>query len=74
MATWKVYGSIPVSVTVTVDADTKEDAIEVAYEEFEGLTNYAGNGGTDKIIGTSDENVSLNTDYNEPKFTDAEPA
>ena len=71
MKTWKVYGSVPVNVTVTVDAETADDAIDKAYEEFGGLTNYAGNGGMDKIVGTSERNVSLDASYSEPEFKEA---
>lgn len=74
MAKWIVYGSVPVSVQMTVEAETKEDAIELAHQEFPGLSNYAGNGGMDQLVGVHDSSVSLDADYAEPEFTDAEQA
>jgi hypothetical protein len=68
-----VYGSVPVSVCMTVEADTEEAAIEAAYEEFPGLSGYVGNGGTDQLVGVCDRRVSLDAG-GEPEFTDAEPA
>ena len=70
---FRVYGTTTVDVTIEVEAEDEESAIEVAYQEFGGLTGYAGNGGTRKLVGTSDRNVSLDTsDYVE--FTDCERA
>lgn len=72
MPKYRVYGSVSISVAVEVEADDKDAAIEAAYENFGGLTNYAGNGGIDKLVGVYEENVSIETDGSEPVFTDAE--
>lgn len=56
---YTVYGTTTISVMVEVEADDEESAIDAAYNEFDGLTGYAGNGGTGKLVGTSNRNVSL---------------
>ena len=43
---------------VDVEADSEEDAIYKAIEAS-GLSSYAGNGGSNKLIGTRMQNVSL---------------
>lgn len=73
MPKWTVYGFVPIDVVMTVEAETKEDAIDAAYQEFPGLTNYCGNGGTDKLVGVHDRNVSLDAGDAEPEFKDADP-
>lgn len=74
MSKWRVYGSVPIEVVMTVEAGTADEALEVAFQEFPGLTNYCGNGGSDKLVGVNDSNVSLDGGWNEPTFNDAEPA
>lgn len=74
MKKWKVYGTARVGVTVTVEAETAEEAIDAAYDEFNGLTGYAGNGGTGKLVGTSSSNVSLDANGGETEFTEADEA
>jgi hypothetical protein len=71
MAKFIVLGTVPISVSITVEADDKESAIKAAYRDFEGLSGYAGNGGSDKLIGTYQQEVSLEGD-GEPEFNDAE--
>lgn len=68
---FRVYGTIAISVTVEIEAEDADEAIERAYEEFGGLTGYAGNGGPGKLVGTSQRNVTLDPD-GEPDFTEAE--
>jgi hypothetical protein len=46
------------TVYVTVEAETKEEAIDIATDEVY-LSSYVGNGGSDKLIGVSDENHSI---------------
>lgn len=58
MAKWEVNCAIPVFLTITVDADSEEQAIDAAMEAAS-LGSYVGNGGIDKLIGTSKSNVSL---------------
>ena len=59
MGKYRVTASIPVFVSVkNIDAADEEDAIEKAYEHLS-LTSYAGNGGTNKLVGVSGEDVSV---------------
>lgn len=48
---YRVIGNVQVSVGITVEAESEEDAIQKAYEEFGGVNDYCGNDGTDKLIG-----------------------
>jgi hypothetical protein len=70
---YRVYGSVSVGVTIKVEAESEEAAIEAAYSEFPGLSGYCGNGGTDKLVGVYDSAVSLDAGYSEVEFTEAEP-
>lgn len=72
MKSWNVYGSVPIGVTMRVEAETKEEAIEKAHEQFPGMTNYAGNGGVDRLVGVHDGDCSIDAEYGEPTFDDAE--
>lgn len=74
MAKYNVMGSVPVFITIEVEADSAEGAIEVAYNEFECLSGYCGNGGIDKLVGTTQQEVSLDAGYSDPEFTEAELA
>lgn len=70
---YRVYGSTTVTCSMTVEADSKEEAIEIANEEFGELTNYAGMGSCDCLIGvlTSENERSIYAD-GEADFDDAE--
>lgn len=68
---YSVHGTTTVSVTVEVEADDEESAIEAAYDEFSGLTSYAGNGGHNKLVGTSSRNVFI-FPCDDVDFTEAE--
>lgn len=41
---YRVHGSVTIGVSMVVEADSEEEALETANEEWPGLTNYAGNG------------------------------
>jgi hypothetical protein len=72
---WHVYGSVPVSVTYTVEADTMEEAIEKANNDFPGLRGCVGNGGVDKMVGVDDSAASLDvTDPQGDEFDSASEA
>lgn len=73
MSKWRVYGKVYIGVCVDVDANTKDEAIEMAHGKFPGLTNFAGNGGSDKLVGVYDDDCHIDADYFEPEFTEAEP-
>gem|GEM_PF-2831300 len=59
MAKYKVWGSFTASVSITVEADSKDEAFDKAHEEFNGIKAYAGNGGYDKLIGVSGSNETI---------------
>jgi len=59
MTKFRVYGVVPVSVCIEVEADDEDSAITAAYEQFDGLTGYCGNGGSDKLVGTTQSEVSI---------------
>lgn len=58
MKDYLVNLTIPVYLTIRVEADDAEDAYEKAYD-LAYLDSYVGNGGMDKIVGTNETNVSI---------------
>lgn len=66
---YDVHGTAKVVVTVTVEAETEEEAIEKATEEFGGLYGFVGNGGIDKLVGVNGLNEHIYADE-EPEFDD----
>lgn len=73
MNKYVVYGHCSVLCSMEVFADSKEEAIEKANEEFGSLTNYAGMGSCSCLVGvlTSENKRSVYPD-SEPIFDDAE--
>lgn len=69
---YEVFGHATVICSMIVYADNEEEAIEKANNEFGGLTNYAGMGGTDKLLGvlTSEADRSVFPD-SDVEFDDA---
>lgn len=61
---YRVYGSTTLTCSMIVEANSKDKAIEVANEEFGGLTNYAGMGSCDCLVGvlTSEDERSIYAD------------
>ena len=51
MKKYTVLGNTSVTVSVEVEANSEEEAIEAAYAKFGGIHAYCGNGGVDKLIG-----------------------
>ena len=51
MKKYTVTGHATVVCSMVVEAESEEEAIEKANEEFGSLTNYVGMGGTDKLLG-----------------------
>ena len=54
MKYYDVIGHATVVCSMRVKANSEEEAIELANEEFGGLTNYAGMGGTGHLLGVYD--------------------
>lgn len=59
-----VYGHTTLTCSMTVEANSKDEAIEIANEEFGGLANYAGMGSCDCLVGvlTSEDERSIYAD------------
>lgn len=70
---YEVYGHATVVCSMVVEADSEEEAIEIANEEFGGLTNYAGMGSCDCLVGviTNEDERCIYPD-SEVEFDDAQ--
>lgn len=62
MNKYRVFGHTTVNVVIEVNAATGEAAYDVAFNERDSLTAYAGNGGTDKLIGVDEDESSVSAD------------
>ena len=74
MKKYIVTGKVTAFISVEIEAENEEEAIEKAYEECSGPMNFIGNGGTDKLIGVCDTDsatVSINCD-DEVEYTEVE--
>lgn len=69
----KVYGRVYVTVTKELEIDdlilagldeqeVEDIFIEIANEEFGGISSFVDNGGTDKIIGVTEHDESIYED------------
>lgn len=54
MNKYKVFGHATVLCSMVVEAESAEEAMEKASEEFGGLTNYTGMGSCDCLVGVLD--------------------
>lgn len=71
MKKYIVSGKVTAFISVEIEAESKEEAIEMAYEECSGPTSFVGNGGYDKLIGVDGDNVSISCD-DEVEYTEVE--
>lgn len=71
MKKYIVTGKVTAFITVEIEAESKEEAIEMAYEECSGPMSFVGNGGYDKLIGVDGDNVSISCD-DEVEYTEVE--
>lgn len=62
MKTYIVLGNTQVTVSCKVRANSEAEATEKAKAQFGGIHAYAGNGGTDKLIGVEDARESIAAD------------
>lgn len=72
MKKYKVYGTVQVAVYKEVWANNEDEAYEKASEQLSCLTEYAGNGGWDKLIGVDGDGESVETESNEIEYNDIE--
>jgi hypothetical protein len=73
MKQWRVYGTVPVGVTVTVDARDAEEARAKAYEEWPGLRSYcAGIRERGSFVGSREEHLDVTPCDDPPEFRDVE--
>lgn len=74
MKKYIVSGKVTAFISVELEAENEEEAIEKAYEECSGPMSFIGNGGYDKLIGvcdTDNANVSIACG-DEVEYTDVE--
>lgn len=72
MKTYEVIGHANVICSMRVKANSEKEAIEIANEEFGGLTNYAGMGGTEHLLGVCDsEDDRCVLPDSDPEFDEA---
>lgn len=67
MKKYRVYGNVNVLVETFVEIPddeeiTEEEVLARAYDEFQGIESFCGNGGIDKLIGVNGENDALQAD------------
>lgn len=76
MKRYRVFGNTNIVVTTVIEVPddeelTAEDIYARAYDEFEGISSFCGNGGTDKLIGVNSSEDTIDAD-NEVEFDDYE--
>lgn len=76
MKRYRVFGNTNVVVTTVIEVPddeemTADDIYARAYDAFEGVTSFCGNGGTDKLIGVCGEEDTIDAD-SEIEFDDYE--
>ena len=70
---YRVYGNVTLSVSVLVEANSENEAIELAPDVYGGISNYCGMGKSDALIGPdeTDNEQAIYAD-GEIDFTEAE--
>lgn len=73
MKRYRVFGHVTLTCSMVVEAENEQDAIEKANDDFGGLTNYAGMGSTDCLVGvlSSEDERCIEAD-GEVEFDDCE--
>lgn len=73
MKRYRVYGHVTLTCSMVVEAASEEKAMEKADDEFGGLTNYAGMGRCDCLVGvlTAEDERCIMAD-GDVEFDDAE--
>lgn len=74
MKKYIVYGTVTAQICVKLEAESKEEALDKAFDECSSVDALVGNGGYDKMIGVSNTDnakVSICCD-DEIEYTEAE--
>lgn len=74
MKKYIVTGKVTAFISVELEAENEEEAIEKAYEECSGPMDFVGNGGCDKLIGvcnTDSADISIECN-DEVEYTEVE--
>ncbi|MFB0841822.1 hypothetical protein [Paenibacillus oleatilyticus] len=74
MPKYKVWGKFTAHVTKEVEADSAEEAVEKAAQEFGGINGFAGNGGYNKLIGVTGRDESVEANWPEIEWEQPEEA
>ena len=72
MKKYAVHGVVEVEVVKEVWANSESEAYEKAHYELSSLTEYIGNGGSDRLIGVDGEGESVFTCGNDIEYNDIE--
>ena len=59
MKKFVLTGDVTATVTITIEAENEQQAIDKAHDEFAGVEAFCGNGGVDKLIGVCEDNQSI---------------
>ncbi|MFB0847303.1 hypothetical protein [Paenibacillus oleatilyticus] len=74
MPEFEVLGKFTVHVSKKVEAESAEEAVEKAVEEFGGITGYVRNGGIDKLLGVMGRDESIEANWLEIEWEQPEEA
>lgn len=69
---YTVMGNVECTLSIDVWAYDDEDPLKIAAKNFNGVRSYAGNGGTDKLVGVEGDGESIQCDE-EPVWDDVLP-
>ena len=72
MKKYAVHGVVEVEVVKEVWANSESEAYDKAHNKLSSLTEYLGNGGTDRLIGVDGEGESVFTCGNDIDYNDIE--
>ena len=68
MKKFKVFGVVSVTVVTEVSAADEEEALSAAADEFQGISSFCGNGGTNKLIGVLNSTDSISCEDDTPEW------
>ena len=56
---YKVHGTAELFLEAEIEADSETEALELARSLYSELTQYAGNGSVDMLVGTDNPKISI---------------